>query len=403
MLEGVSGFLDRFELVLVLGWGAFYFALSALFAYTLQAISDKTEAAPAWMSWVPFVQMHPFIRAAGTTWTALLSWIALLIAVTVLGAVASSKGSGGPAQFAAVLLILGSLIYFGRMMWRLAVRREVSGFVGLACLIPLFGLPFYFYIAFHDGLVRPSRVGLGVALALAIIGAAGFRSDLSETRAMLDSSAALFGPGGPENPEEAQRLLESMQAAMESGDSGELPAAFGAAAGSGSQQGLDGALLGIASLGPDAARRLYYQFIDERGAVRFVERLDQVPPDWRDRVGYVEMDGPPPMSPDEAQRMRAIGGAGASAIALAATGSSGARTSDVLLYYAEWCGYCRKTRAELDRRGVSFELRNIENAATLDELVRKTGQRGIPVVDVNGKILIGYDPQGLDRLLGPAS
>jgi len=68
MLELVSGFLDRFELALVLGWGAIYFALTALFAYTLQAISDKTDAAPAWMSWVPFVQMHPFIRAAGTTW-----------------------------------------------------------------------------------------------------------------------------------------------------------------------------------------------------------------------------------------------------------------------------------------------------------------------------------------------
>jgi glutaredoxin len=403
MLEGVSGFLDRFELVLVLGWGAIYFALSALFAYTLQAISDKTDAAPAWMCWVPFVQMHPFIRAAGTTWTALLSWIALLIAVTVLGAMASSNGSSGFAQFAGLLLILGSLIYFGRMMWRLAVRREVSGFLGLACLIPLFGLPFYFYIAFHDGPVRPSRVGLGVALVLAIIGAAGFRSDLSDARAMLAGSEALFGPGGPENPEEAQRLLESMQAAMASGASGELPASLGAAAGSGSQQGRDGASRGIASLGPDAAKRLYYQFTDERGSVRFVERLDQVPPAWRDRVGYVEMDGPPPMSPDDARRMRAVGGANVSAIALASASPRGARTSDVLLYYAEWCGYCRKTRAELDRRGVSFELRNIDNPATLDELVDKTGQRGIPVVDVNGKILIGYDPQGLDRLLGPAS
>jgi hypothetical protein len=46
---------------------------------------------------------------------------------------------------------------------------------------------------------------------------------------------------------------------------------------------------------------------------------------------------------------------------------------------------------------------NIENPATLDELVEKTGQRGIPVVDVGGKILIGYDPEGLDRLLGSAS
>ena len=403
MLELVSGFLERFELVLVFGWGAIYFTLTALFAYTLQAISDKTDAAPAWMSWVPFVQMHPFIRAAGTTWTALLIWIALLIAVTVLGAMASSSSFEGPARFAGVLLILASLIYFGRMMWRLAENREVSGFVGLACLVPLFGLPFYFYIAFHDGLVRPSAVGLGVALVLAFGAAAGFRSDLSEARAMLGAHAALFDSGGPQTPEEAQQLFQSMQVAMESGVPGAPPAAFGAAAGSESQRRADAAALGIASLGPEAAKRLYYQYIDERGSVRFVERLDQVPPAWRERVGYVEMDGPPPVSPDDARRMRTLGGASATGGALAVAGPRGARATAVLLYYADWCGYCRKTRSELDRRGVTFELRNIDKPAILAELVEKTGQRGIPVVDVGGKILIGYDPQGLDRLLAPAS
>jgi glutaredoxin len=387
MLEQVSGFLDQFGLALVVGWGVIYFVLTALFAYTLQAISDKTEAAPAWMSWVPFVQMHPFLRAAGSSWTALLIWIVAMIAVTVFGTMFSSGGSGGGAGLAAVLLVAGSLIYFGRMMWRLAENRELSGYVGLACLIPLFGLPFYFYIAFHDGLVRPNPVGLGVVFVLAIAAAVGVRSDLAEFRGVLDDNAALFQSGGPETPDEAQLLFESMQAA----------------AGGGSQQEVDAALLGIASLGPNAAKRVYYQFTDEKGAVRFVEQLDQVPDAWRDRVGYVEMDGPPPLSPGDARRMRRLGGVNPAGVALASTDSTGVRSSAVLLYYAEWCGYCRKTRAELDRRGVSFQMLDIENPATLDELVEKTGQRGIPVVDVGGKILIGYDPEGLDRLLGSAS
>jgi glutaredoxin len=381
MLELASGFFERSELALVLGVGAVHFALTALFAYTLQAISDKTDAAPAWMSWVPFVQMHPFIRAAGTTWTALLVWIALLIAVTVLAAMASSSSYAGHAQFAGVLLVLGSLFYFGRMMWRLAVNREVSGFVGLACLVPLFGLPFYFYIAFHDGPVRPNAVGLGVVLVLAIVSATGFQSDLSELRAVLGTGAALFDSAG-------------LQASMESGDPDETPAALGVVAWSGSEQELNSAALGSMSLGPDAAKRIYYQFIDDKGSVRFVERLDQVPPDWRDRVGYVEMDGLPPGS---------LGGASTTGSTRAVAGSRGARATGVLLYYADWCGYCRKTRVELDRRGVSFEMRNIDNPATLAELVEKTGQRNIPVLDVGGKILIGYDLKGLDQILSPAS
>ncbi len=367
--------------------GRIYFVLTSLVAYTLQAISDKTDAAPAWMAWVPFVQMHPFVRAAGSTWTALLTWIVLLIAVTAFGAVASSKGFEGPAALSNVLLVLGSLIFFGRMMWRLAENRELSGWVGLACLIPLFGLPFYLYIAFHDGLVRPNQVGLGIALLLAICAAAGFRSDLSDARAMLGAHGALF---------------ESVQAGMKSGLPGELSAALEATAGSASERDSDRASLRIASLGPDSAKRLYYQFTDERGAVRFVEKLDQVPSAWRGRVGFVELDGPPPVSPDDARRMRGFSGAGAAGGVLAFASPRGSRTSAVLLYYAQWCGYCRKTRADLDQRGVSYEMLDVENPAILAELVEKTGQRGVPVVDVSGKILIGYDPQGLDRLLTPA-
>jgi hypothetical protein len=39
MLELVSGFLERFELALVVGWGAIYFVLTALFDYTVSVIS----------------------------------------------------------------------------------------------------------------------------------------------------------------------------------------------------------------------------------------------------------------------------------------------------------------------------------------------------------------------------
>ena len=54
------------------------------------------------------------------------------------------------------------------------------------------------------------------------------------------------------------------------------------------------------SLGPDA-KRLYYQFIDGKGRVRFVERLSDVPEKWRQRVGFVEMDSAPPLSPAMAE------------------------------------------------------------------------------------------------------
>lgn len=161
----------------------------------------------------------------------------------------------------------------------------------------------------------------------------------------------------------------------------------------------DGSLGQGNSLGPEAARRLYYQFVDERGSVRFVERLDDVPPQWRATVGFVEMDGPPPISPADAQRRRAARYA-ARGSGLQAERSRGANTPrDVVMYSADWCGWCKKAKAYLDDKRVPYRERDVDNPAVMAELVEKTGQRGIPVFDVDGRIMTGFDPAGLDQLL----
>ena len=142
--------------------------------------------------------------------------------------------------------------------------------------------------------------------------------------------------------------------------------------------------------------RIYYQFIDARGRVAFVERLEDVPESWRDRVGFVEMDSPPPLSPGDARRSRE---AKYGAVA-AATGGAG--TPHVILYFAEWCGYCHKAKRHLEKRGIPYELRDVDVPAAKQELIAKTGQKSIPVIEVDGRIMKGYSAGGLDRLLDAA-
>ena len=142
----------------------------------------------------------------------------------------------------------------------------------------------------------------------------------------------------------------------------------------------------IQSIESEHAARVYYQFIDQRGSVRFVERLDDVPAEWRDRVGFVEMDSPPPLSPIDSQRTRGAHHAAAS-------------KARVVLYFADWCPYCARARKHLDRRGVAYDLRDVDIPSVAQELLAKAGSRSIPVIEIGGRVVRGYNAGRLDEML----
>jgi len=145
-----------------------------------------------------------------------------------------------------------------------------------------------------------------------------------------------------------------------------------------------------------SASRLYYQFVDASGRVRFVERMDDVPEQWRAAVGFVKMAVPPPLSPGDAARAREA--SVASQTRYAATETT-ATATEIVLYSAEWCGACKKAKRYLSRNGVDYEERNVDTKRWAKELVQKTGRRSIPVIDVEGRVFTGFDPGAYDDLI----
>jgi glutaredoxin-like YruB-family protein len=76
-------------------------------------------------------------------------------------------------------------------------------------------------------------------------------------------------------------------------------------------------------------------------------------------------------------------------------------TAQVTIYSADWCGFCQAAKQYLDRAGVKYTEKNIEeNREYAEESVQKSGQTGIPVLDINGTIIVGFDRPRIDTALG---
>jgi len=75
----------------------------------------------------------------------------------------------------------------------------------------------------------------------------------------------------------------------------------------------------------------------------------------------------------------------------------------IIVYGAEWCAFCHVAMKYFDEKGVSYEYRNVdENRDWLQESVTKSGQTGIPVLDMNGTIIVGFDRPKIDAALATA-
>lgn len=76
-------------------------------------------------------------------------------------------------------------------------------------------------------------------------------------------------------------------------------------------------------------------------------------------------------------------------------------SQQVTVYTTPTCGYCHQAKRFLAEHGVDFREVDvsIDEAAAI-ELVRRTGQYGVPVIDVGGALVVGFNRSRLEQLLG---
>ena len=72
----------------------------------------------------------------------------------------------------------------------------------------------------------------------------------------------------------------------------------------------------------------------------------------------------------------------------------------IKIYSTPNCPWCAKTKTFLKERKIKFTDIDVSNDInSAHEMVKKSGQMGVPVIEINGKIIVGFDQAELKKAL----
>ncbi|HIJ11507.1 TPA: glutaredoxin family protein [Candidatus Woesearchaeota archaeon] len=72
----------------------------------------------------------------------------------------------------------------------------------------------------------------------------------------------------------------------------------------------------------------------------------------------------------------------------------------VNVYTTSTCPWCKKTKAWLKENKISFKEFNVaDDAKARDKMIEKSGQMGVPVVEIGDTIIVGFNPKEMEKAL----
>ena len=72
----------------------------------------------------------------------------------------------------------------------------------------------------------------------------------------------------------------------------------------------------------------------------------------------------------------------------------------VLLYRTQTCPFCHMAEEYFKAKKVKYKAIDVEtNQKAAQEMIKKSGQMGVPVIDIKGKIIVGFDKASIKKAL----
>ena len=71
-----------------------------------------------------------------------------------------------------------------------------------------------------------------------------------------------------------------------------------------------------------------------------------------------------------------------------------------IVYSTQTCPWCHRAKDFLRKHNIEFEDKDVaEDLAARNELLQKSGRMGVPVLDIDGTIIVGFDQQAIEEAL----
>ncbi len=71
----------------------------------------------------------------------------------------------------------------------------------------------------------------------------------------------------------------------------------------------------------------------------------------------------------------------------------------VIIYSTQICPFCIQVKEYLKKNSIDYEDKDISNPELASEMLKKSGQTSVPVIEINGEIIIGFDKGMIDKAL----
>ena len=72
----------------------------------------------------------------------------------------------------------------------------------------------------------------------------------------------------------------------------------------------------------------------------------------------------------------------------------------VIIYSTPTCVYCKILKEYLTEKNIAFKEIDVSlDESELEKMVAISGQMGVPVIDINGEVVIGFDRKKIDEIL----